>query len=42
MLRLPDLLRRPVALIITAIAASDVAYRLLLRAPLRRGLGIKR
>jgi len=35
-------LRRPGALLITAIAATDVAYRLLLRAPIRRGLGIKR
>ncbi|HTQ67569.1 MAG TPA: hypothetical protein VMI13_02660 [Solirubrobacteraceae bacterium] len=34
------MLRQPLALIITAIAASDVAYRLLLRAPIRRGLGI--
>jgi hypothetical protein len=41
MRRLPEVLRRPVALIITAIAASDVAYRLLLRAPIRRGLGIE-
>jgi hypothetical protein len=40
-LRLPGLLRRPTALIITAIAASDVAYRLLLRAPIRRGLGME-
>jgi len=40
MFRLPDMWRRPIALIITAIAASDVAYRLLLRAPIRRGLGI--
>jgi len=42
MLRVPDALRRPGALLITAIAATDVAYRLLLRAPIRRGLGIKR
>ena len=40
MLRVPRVLRRPVTLIITAIAAGDVAYRLLLRAPIRRGLGI--
>lgn len=39
--RLSDLLRQPVALILTAIAASDVAYRLLLRAPIRRGLGME-
>jgi hypothetical protein len=42
MLRVPDLLRRPGALLITAIAATDVAYRLLLRDPIRRGLGVKR
>ncbi len=41
MFHLPDLWRRPVAVIITVIAASDVAYRLLLRAPIRRGLGIE-
>ena len=35
------LLRRPGALIITVIAASDVAYRLLLRASIRRGLGMQ-
>ena len=29
------------ALVITAIAASDVAYRLLMRGPLRRALGIE-
>ncbi|HTY95418.1 MAG TPA: hypothetical protein VMB91_00110 [Solirubrobacteraceae bacterium] len=40
MFRVPDVWRRPIALIIAAIAASDVAYRLLLRAPIRRGLGI--
>jgi len=40
MFRVPGVWRRPIALIITAIAASDVAYRLLLRAPIRRGLGI--
>ena len=41
MLRLPGILRHPGALVITAIAATDVAYRLLLREPIRRGLGIK-
>lgn len=41
MFRVPDLLRRHVALIVTAIAATDLAYRLLLRAPIRRGLGIE-
>jgi len=29
------------AVLITAIAASDVAYRLLMREPLRRALGIE-
>ncbi len=41
MLGLPQLLRRRGALIITVIAASDVAYRLLLRASIRRGLGMQ-
>ena len=41
MLRLPGILRHPGAIVITAIAATDVAYRLLLREPIRRGLGIK-
>jgi hypothetical protein len=36
------LLHRPGALLITVLAASDVAYRLLLREPLRRSLGIGR
>ncbi len=35
------LLRRPGALIITVIAASDLAYRLLIRASIRRGLGMQ-
>jgi hypothetical protein len=39
--RLTDLLNRPLALLIAAVAAGDVAYRLLLRAPLRRSLGIE-
>jgi len=34
-------LRRQGALIITMVAVSDVAYRLLLREPLRRALGIR-
>jgi RNA polymerase subunit RPABC4/transcription elongation factor Spt4 len=29
------------ALLLTAIAASDVAYRMLMREPLRRALGIE-
>ena len=41
MTRLTDLLNRPIALLIAAVAATDVAYRLLLRAPLRRSLGIE-
>lgn len=35
-------LRRPGALIITVLAATDVAYRLLLRETVRRALGINR
>jgi hypothetical protein len=34
-------LRRTGALIITIIAASDVAYRMLLRESLRRALGMR-
>jgi hypothetical protein len=34
------LLRRPGALMITALAATEVAYRLLLRERLRRALGM--
>lgn len=41
LLGLPQLMRRPGALIITVIAASDLAYRLLLRASIRRGLGMQ-
>jgi hypothetical protein len=37
-----SILRRPGAVIITALAATDVAYRLLLREPLRRALGLRR
>jgi hypothetical protein len=36
------LLRHPSALILAMLAASDLAYRLLLREPLRRALGIER
>jgi hypothetical protein len=35
-------LRRPGALLITVLAATDVAYRLLLRESVRRALGISR
>lgn len=35
------LLRGPGALIITTLAIGDVAYRLLLREPVRRMLGIR-
>jgi hypothetical protein len=37
-----SLLRHPGALIITTLAASDLAYRLLLREAVRRALGIGR
>jgi hypothetical protein len=37
-----SLLRSPGALIITTLAATDLAYRLLLREPVRRVLGIGR
>jgi hypothetical protein len=33
--------RRPAAVLVTLVAATDVAYRLLLRPALRRGLGIR-
>jgi hypothetical protein len=36
------LLRHPSALIVAMLAASDLAYRLLLRESLRRALGIER
>jgi hypothetical protein len=39
-LRPSSLLRSPGALIITTLAATDLAYRLLLREPVRRVLGI--
>jgi hypothetical protein len=37
-----SLIRRPTALtiVLTTLAATDLAYRLLLRAPLRRALGV--
>ena len=41
MFGLPTRLRRPGALIITVIAVSDIAYRLLIRASIRRGLGMQ-
>jgi hypothetical protein len=37
-----SLIRHPGTLIITMLAASDLAYRLLLREPLRRALGMSR
>jgi hypothetical protein len=42
MLRSGFPLRRPGALIFTVLAATDVAYRLLLRESLRRALGMHR
>jgi hypothetical protein len=39
--RLPLLIRRPPALVLAAVAALDVVYRMLVRAPLRRSLGIE-
>ena len=41
-LRPSSLLRSPGALIITTLAATDLAYRLLLREPVRRVLGMRR
>jgi hypothetical protein len=41
MVRPSSLLRGPGALIVTTLAVSDVAYRLLLREPVRRLLGIR-
>jgi hypothetical protein len=41
LLRPSSLLRGPGALIVTTLAVSDVAYRLLLREPVRRMLGIR-
>jgi hypothetical protein len=35
-----SLLRRPGALVITTLVATDLAYRLLLREPVRRVLGL--
>jgi hypothetical protein len=40
-IHLRSLLRHPGALIVTTLAASDLAYRLLLRDSLRRALGIE-
>jgi hypothetical protein len=36
-----SLLRRSTAVVITTLAATDVAYRLLLREPVRRVLGMR-
>jgi hypothetical protein len=33
--------RRPATLLLTLVAATDLAYRLLVRASVRRGLGIR-
>jgi hypothetical protein len=33
--------RRPTAVVIAAVAITDIAYRLLMREPLRRSLGIE-
>ena len=33
--------RRPATMLLTVVAATDVAYRLLVRPTVRRGLGIK-
>jgi hypothetical protein len=41
-LRRRSLLRHPGALILTMLAATDLAYRLLLRESLRRALGMER
>jgi hypothetical protein len=40
MQRIGSMLRRPTALLIAVVAATDVAYRLLVRSAVRRGLGI--
>ncbi len=37
-----SVLRRPGVLIIAVLAASDLAYRLLLRGPVRRVFGVSR
>jgi hypothetical protein len=37
-----NILRHPAALVIGAVAATDLAYRLLLRASVRRALGMGR
>lgn len=42
MLRPQRLLTRQRTIIIAAVAIGDVAYRVLLREPLRRALGIER
>lgn len=35
------LLRRPIALVVTIVAVTDVAYRIIVREQLRRVLGIE-
>jgi hypothetical protein len=42
MVRPRSVLRSPGALLITVLAVTDVAYRLLLREPVRRALGMRR
>lgn len=41
LLRSNALLRRPVPVVIAVLAATDVAYRLLLRESVRRALGMR-
>jgi hypothetical protein len=40
--RKSSMLRHPGVLIFTVLAATDLAYRLLLRKPVRRSLGVGR
>lgn len=42
MIRPTQLITRQRTILVAVLAASDVAYRLLLREPLRRALGIER
>lgn len=42
MRQLLTVLRRPTTILITVVAATDVAYRLLVRETVRRGLGIRK
>jgi hypothetical protein len=39
--RIGSTLRRPAALLIAVVAATDLAYRVLVRSAVRRGLGIR-